>query len=227
MKPRVIVLEDEPDIAELISQALQREGCTVERFEDGLAGLSAVQAKRPELLVLDLMMPGMDGLSVCRELRRERATRELPILIVSARSEEADVVCGLELGADDYVTKPFSPRVLAARAKNLLRRTPSTPADPAKGDRLVVGEIELDLPRFEVKVRGERVELTRTEFRILQFLCGKPGRVRARAEILEFVEGGPSLDRTVDVHIASLRRKLGAEGELIETVRGVGYRMRD
>ena len=208
MKPRVIVLEDEPDIAELIAQALQREGCTVERFEDGLAGLAAVQAKRPELLVLDLMMPGMDGLSVCRELRRERSTRDLPILIVSARSEEADVVCGLELGADDYVTKPFSPRVLAARAKNLLRRTPSAPAEPGK-------------------VRGERVDLTRTEFRILQFLCGKPGRVRARAEILEFVEGGPSLDRTVDVHIASLRRKLGSEGELIETVRGVGYRMRD
>jgi two-component system, OmpR family, alkaline phosphatase synthesis response regulator PhoP len=227
MKPRVIVLEDEPDIAVLIAQALEREGLAVERFEDGAEGLKAVQARRPDLLVLDLMIPGLDGLSVCRELRRERGTRDLPILIVSARSEEADVVCGLELGADDYVTKPFSPRVLAARAKNLLRRTPGNAGEAGKGDHLIVGNIELDLPRFEVKVKGERVEMTRTEFRILQYLISKPGRVRARNEILEFVEGGPSLDRTVDVHIASLRRKLGADGDLIETVRGVGYRMRD
>ena len=229
MPQQITVVEDEPDIAELIALHLRREGLEVQTFEDGREGLEHIRRRLPDLVVLDLMVPGLSGLEVCKELRRERETQDVPILIVSARAEEADVVCGLELGADDYVTKPFSPRVLVARVRNLLRRAEKRSGDSGEGadERVVIGPIEIDPLRFEVRVSGEPVELTRTEFRMLQFLCSRPGRVRTRAEILEHIDAGPSLDRTVDVHVASLRRKLGEVGAWIETVRGVGYRMRD
>ncbi len=226
MSQRITVVEDEPDIADLIVLHLEREGFQVDAYLEGRKGLERIRSKLPDLVVLDLMIPGLSGLEICKELRRDAETRDIPVLIVSARAEEADIVCGLELGADDYVTKPFSPRVLVARVRNLLRRSANRETADAS-DRISVSGIEIDPLRFEVHAGGALIEMTRTEFRILHYLCSKPGRVRTRADILEEVEAGPSLDRTVDVHIASLRRKLGDVGELIETVRGVGYRLRD
>ncbi len=225
MSHSITVVEDEPDISDLIVLHLEREGFQVSAHAEGRSGLEALVRSPPDLVVLDLMIPGLSGLEICKELRRNEETRRVPILIVSARAEEADIVCGLELGADDYVTKPFSPRVLIARVRNLLRRA-SAPTEGSES-RIRLDRLEVDTLRFEVRANDELLELTRTEFRILYFLCKTPGRVRARAEILEKIDAGPSLDRTVDVHIASLRRKLGDLGENIQTVRGVGYRYRD
>ncbi len=225
MQTRIIVVEDEPDIAELVRMHLTREGWEVEHYGDGAEGLAAVLAERPDCVVLDLMLPGLDGFQFCRDLKGRHGQEDLPVLVMSARSEEADVVCALELGADDYVVKPFSPRILVARVRNLLRRANIRQTDLPETLRL--GPIALDVLRFEVTVDDERIDVTRTEFRLLQFLLERPGRVRERSEILEQVGGGPSLDRTVDVHVASLRRKLGAGSEWIETVRGVGYRAKE
>ena len=226
MNQTITVIEDEPDISDLIVLNLQGEGFEVTAHADGREGLTAILAEPPNLVVLDLMVPGLSGLEICKELRRQDETRRVPVLILSARAEEADIVCGLEIGADDYVTKPFSPRVLTARVRNLLRRAAAL-KEGSTDSMLRLDQLEIDPLRFEVRAKGEVLELTRTEFRTLQFLCAKPGRVRSRTEILEEVDAGPSLDRTVDVHIASLRRKLGDLGERIETVRGVGYRYRD
>jgi two-component system, OmpR family, alkaline phosphatase synthesis response regulator PhoP len=225
MLTHIIVVEDEPDIAELVRLHLSREGWRVDVYGDGAEGLAAVLASEPQCVVLDLMLPGLDGFQFCRDLKGRHGHEDLPVLVMSARSEEADVVCALELGADDYVVKPFSPRILVARVRNLLRRR--APRKPDAEDTLTLGPIALDSLRFEVTVDDERIDVTRTEFRLLQFLLERPGRVRERSEILEQVGGGPSLDRTVDVHVASLRRKLGAGGKWIETVRGVGYRAKE
>ena len=203
MSQTITVIEDEPDISDLIVLHLEREGFQVSAHAEGRSGLDALLASPPDLVVLDLMIPGLSGLEVCKELRRNEETRRVPVLIVSARAEEADIVCGLELGADDYVTKPFSPRVLVARVRNLLRRA-LTPPEGSDDSRVRLDRLEIDTLRFEVRANGELLELTRTEFRILYFLCKTPGRVRARAEILEKVDAGPSLDRTVDVHICLL-----------------------
>ncbi|MEO0652633.1 MAG: response regulator transcription factor [Planctomycetota bacterium] len=222
MSRRVVIVEDEQDIAELVALHLEREGCRTAIYGDGESGLEAVQASPPNLVILDLMLPGRDGFEVCREIRRHSELDQVPILILSARGEEIDRVAGLELGADDYLDKPFAPRVLVARARRLMRTPPEA---PSTGKPLTVGPITIDPERHEARADGQLLELTRTEFGILRLLAARPGRVRARSEILSDVSGSAALDRTVDVHIASLRRKLGVHGGLIQTVRGVGYRL--
>ena len=222
MSRRVIIVEDEQDIAELVALHLEREGCRTAIYGDGESGLEAIRAQPPNLVILDLMLPGRDGFEVCREIRRQPELDLVPILILSARGEEIDRVAGLELGADDYLDKPFAPRVMVARARRLMRTPPET---SGSGRPLTVGAISIDPARHEVQADGVTLELTRTEFGILKLLAARPGRVRARSEILSDVSGSAALDRTVDVHIASLRRKLGPHGALIQTVRGVGYRL--
>jgi two-component system phosphate regulon response regulator PhoB len=171
------------------------------------------------------MLPGMDGLEVCRQLRKNPATAVVPIMILTARGDDADHVAGLEVGADDYISKPISPRVLVARVRALLRRR-SSESEPS--EVMTIGEIRIDSGRHCVSVGGKSVPLTHKEFRILQFLAVRPGRVRTRAEIIDIISGGPHvLERTVDVHMAAIRRKLGASGDRLETVIGVGYRLRD
>jgi len=224
MARRVIVVEDEKDLADLIALHLRREHYQVSTYGDGSVGLAAIERDRPDLVVLDLMLPGLDGLEICRRIRRNEALASMPILILTARGEEADVVTGLEVGADDYVVKPFSPRVVVARVRSLLRRSEGMD----KGSEVVrAGAIEVDSGRHEVRVGGRPVKLTHTEFRILRYLISSPGRVRSRADILRAIDETAVLERTVDVHVGSLRRKLRGESKRIETVRGVGYRVLD
>ena len=225
MERRVIVVEDEPDLAELIALHLRRENLRVTTYGNGDEGWEAIEREIPDLVVLDLMLPGLDGYEICRRMRRSDRLAGVQVLMVTARGEETDVVTGLELGADDYLVKPFRPRVLTARVRNLLRRRRT--ADAA-GEVLRARTIEIDVARREVRVEGQEIPMTRTEFEVLRFLASAPGRVRSRGEILDRLDQGTHvLERTVDVHVASLRRKLGPAGEALETVRGVGYRLRD
>ncbi len=228
----ILIVEDEAEIAELIRHHVEREGFTARAVHSGKVAMETIERDPPDLVVLDLMLPDLDGLEVCRRLRYQSQTRGLPILIVSAKGEESDIVAGIELGADDYVTKPFSPRVLIARIRNLLRRRQK--ADDNEGDRarrlvLAEGELIIDLDRHEVLVAGTPVELTPTEFGILRVLAGRPGFVRTRDQIIAAVRGSNAVlsPRAVDVHMTALRRKLGAVGALVETVRGIGYRLRE
>jgi len=220
-------VDDEEDILELIRYNLGREGFQVTCAATGEDGLKAARNKLPDLVILDLMLPGVDGLEVCKQLKADPRTGNIPIVMLTAKSEEPDVVAGLELGADDYITKPFSPRVLVARVKSVLRRK------KAQSDEetaiLKIHDLVIHPGRHEVIVRGKPVELTFTEFRILYTLAKRPGWVFSRYQIVDAVRGDdyPVTDRSVDVQIVSLRRKLGPSGKLIETVRGVGYKFRD
>jgi two-component system phosphate regulon response regulator PhoB len=222
---RILIVEDERPLAELIAYNLRREGYEVALAHDGREGLQKVQALSPNLVILDLMLPGLGGLDVCRELRAGERTRQIPVLILTAKAEETDQLVGFTLGADDYVTKPFSVKVLVQRVRVLLRRADG-PADP--GDVVEHVGVRVDRVRHEASVDGRGVELTRTEFRLLECLVRQPGRVFSRAQLMAAAigEGSIVLDRTIDVHVKTLRRKLGRP-ELIETVRGVGYRFRD
>jgi len=220
----IVVVEDEEDIADLVALHLRREGYTVTLHGDGEEAWRALDREKPDLLVLDLMLPGIDGFEICRRMRRSERLRDVPILILTARGEDADVVTGLELGADDYVTKPFSPRVVVARIRALLRRAEH---DGEESEVLRVGPIEIDAGRHEIRVEGRLLDLTRSEFQILEFLARRPGRVRGREEILDAIGERSVLARTVDVHVAALRKKLGEAGERLETVRGVGYRLHE
>jgi two-component system phosphate regulon response regulator PhoB len=226
VKPPVLIVEDEGDIADLIEFHLKREGYPTRVVGSGAEALRRVAREKPALILLDLMMPEIDGLEVCRRLKREPETREIPIIMVTARGEESDIVVGLELGADDYITKPFSPRVLMARVKTVLRR-----AEPEDAAHLTLagGAIAIDVQRHAVRVHGEDVELTLTQYRLLQFLAQRPGFVRTRDQMVAAVrgEGAVLSSRVIDVHVAALRQKLGEYGDLIETVRGVGYRLND
>jgi two-component system phosphate regulon response regulator PhoB len=226
-KETVLVVEDEPDIAELMRYNLEREGYQVTIAATGEAGLEAARRKRPDIILLDLMLPGVDGLDVCRRLKTETHTAQIPVVMVTARGEEADVVTGLELGADDYVTKPFSPRVLSARTRAVLRRPRSQPDDVSAPIRL--HGIEILPGRHEVLVDGQPVVLTATEFKILHLLARRPGWVFTRYQIVDGIRGPnyPVTERAIDVQVVALRRKLGECGALIETVRGVGYRFKD
>ena len=228
-RARILVVEDDPDIRELLSYTLGKEGYEVIAAASGEEGLRAAAAGRVDLAILDVMLPGMDGLQLLRKLKSGESTRGFPVLMASARGEDADVVAGLELGAEDYVTKPFSPRVLVARVRTALRRPEARDGERADGGVLERGGIRLDPGRHEVTADGARVELSATEFDVLAVLMAQPGRVYGRAAIIDRAKGGdyPVGDRSVDVQIVSLRRKLGPLGELIETVRGVGYRFRD
>lgn len=226
-KERILVVEDEEDILELIRYNLQKEGYTVTGATSGEEALVCVKSGMPDLVLLDLMLPGVNGLDVCRQLRQDPASSHVPIIIVTAKDEESDIVLGLELGADDYVAKPFSPKVLLARVRAVLRRR----ARPASDDKTVlrVHDLLIDPGRHQVSVKGEPVELTATEFRVLHLLARKPGWVFTRTRIVDAVHGDeyPVTDRSVDVQIVGLRKKLGSEGHCIETVRGVGYRMKE
>lgn len=225
-----LVVEDEPEIAELLRFRLQREGFDVRVTPSGRTALSMIETNPPDLVLLDLMLPDLDGLEVCRRLKRMPQTRDIPILIVSAKGEEADIVAGIELGADDYVTKPFSPRVLMARVKNILRRTsdePRTPGESGNAIRLADGALVIDADRHVVTTHDQVVDLTLTEFGILQCMAKHPGFVRTRDQIITAVHGHDTVlsSRTVDVHVTALRKKLGDLGAMIQTVRGVGYRL--
>ena len=223
----VLVVDDEEDLLELVRYNLSKEGYRVTCFATGEDALKTARKQPPDLIVLDLMLPAVDGLEVCRRLKGDPKTRDIPIIMLTAKSEESDMVAGLERGADDYIAKPFSPRVLAARIKALLRRKES--------QRLAEAENVIDLRgirihpgRHEVTLDGEPVELTYTEFALLQFLARRPGWAFTRTQIVDAVKGEdyPVTERSVDVQVAGLRKKLGAFGSSIETVRGVGYRFR-
>ena len=224
---RLVVVEDDPDLLEVLRETFVREGYEVLVADDGLRGLELIRRERPDLVCLDVMMPGMDGIEVCRELRADDAFRGLPILMLTAKGEESDVVLGLGIGADDYVVKPARPKELVARVRSLLRRRERVAAGEA-GKVLRVGVLEVDEERFEVRIDGSALSLTPTEFHILQTMARRPGRVYRRAELLG-QEGSSAYaeERTVDAHVRSIRQKLGECAELVETVRGRGYRVTD
>ena len=226
-KETILVVDDEEDILELLEYNLKKDGYTVSCVGTGEDALASVQSLAPDLIVLDLMLPEMDGLEVCRTLKRDPGTALIPILMLTAKGEEADIVAGLELGADDYVTKPFSPRVVLARVRAVLRR--KAKVVPDGGSVLRLRGIAINPGRHEVLLKGEPVDLTATEFRLLHFLARRPGWVFTRDQIIDAVRGSdyPVTDRSVDVQVAGLRKKLGEFGELIETVRGVGYRFKE
>jgi len=224
---RILVVDDEEEIQQLIEHTLRKEGYLVQCVGSGEAALAELGRGVPDLVILDLMLPGMDGLEVCRRLRREPETEQLPIVILSAKGEEADIVAGLELGADDYITKPFRPRVLVARIRAVLRRKQI--AIPEESSAMRLGELEIDPARHEVWVAGEPVRLTLTEFRVLHALVRRPGWVLTRQQIAAAVYGEeePEVDRAIDVQIVALRKKLGRAARYIETVRGIGYRLKE
>ena len=222
----ILVVDDEEDVLELVRYNLDRSGYRVETASSGEEALAKARRKLPDLVILDLMLPGMDGLEVCKRLKNNVKTEGLPIIVLTAKGEETDVVTGLELGADDYVTKPFSPKVLIARVRRILRRAVSRDMEKPP---IRIGDIVMDPGRREVLVKGKRVNLTFTEFNILYALAKRPGMVFTRYQIVDAVHGDdyPVTDRAVDVQIVSLRKKLGSCGNYIETVRGVGYRFKD
>ncbi|MFQ5505611.1 MAG: response regulator [Planctomycetota bacterium] len=225
---KIVVIEDEPDIREVIEHTMSREGYRVRATGDGAEGLRLVKKEAPDAVLLDLMLPGLDGIEVCRKLKEDALTRAIPIVMVTAKGEESDIVLGLRIGADDYVTKPFSPRELVARVKAVLRRGPLREERGAR-ERIARDELVIDQGRHEVRVAGEALSFTATEFRLLHFLASHPGRVFTRDHLLSRVIGEDALvmDRNIDVHVKAIRKKLGSCRDLIETVRGVGYRFRD
>ena len=223
-KEKILIVDDEEDILELLRYNLAREGYQIEAAESGEKTLKKVRTDPPELIVLDLMLPGIDGLEVAKTLKNDPKTQDIPIIMLTAKGEEADVVAGLELGADDYITKPFSPRVLLARVRAVLRRKSQEPA--ADMNELNIHGIHIHPGRRSVTIDGQNVELTFTEFQVLYFLAKRPGWVFTRSQIVDLVRGDnyPVTDRSVDVQIVGLRKKLGPYGKHIETVRGVGYK---
>ena len=225
-RPSVLIVEDDREIADLVQFNLKREGFDADMVHRGREALERIRKQPPDVVVLDLMLPDLDGLEICRRIRAGDETRRVGIVMVTAKGDESDVVAGIELGADDYVCKPFSPRVLVARVKAVLRR--SGEVQPASGRRLelVDGRLVIDSERHTTTIDGKAVELTLTEFGMLNFLVQRPGFVRTRDQIIAAVHGRNVVlsSRTVDVHMTALRRKMGELGQLIETVRGVGYR---
>jgi two-component system, OmpR family, alkaline phosphatase synthesis response regulator PhoP len=222
----ILVVEDESDIRDLIVYNLERAGYEAVGVGAGAEALQRVSARRPDAIILDLMMPGIDGMEVCRRLKHDETTRGIPVVMLTARGEDGDIVAGLESGADDYVTKPFSTKVLLARLRAVLRRRGARVADTPQ--RFEVHGVTVDTAKHEVYCRGVMVALSATEFSILEFLMRSPGWVFSRAKIIDAVKGSdyPVTERSVDVQILGLRKKLDDCGELIETVRGVGYRYR-
>lgn len=226
-KGKILLVEDDDDIAELVKHNLTREGWRVERASSGEMGFTMSRTFKPDLILLDLMLPGIDGLEICKMLKHDIVTADTPIIMLTAKGEEADVVTGLEVGADDYITKPFSVRELIARIKAVLRRKAIREVEEMQTVKL--DDLEIHPGKFEVLVKGKPVELTRGEFRLLHLLASKPGWVFSRSKIIEEIKGDdyPVTERSVDVQIVGLRKKLGAVGRKIETIRGVGYRFKD
>ena len=223
----ILVVDDEDDLLELVRYNLTKAGYRVSCVSTGEEALSHARRQPPDLIVLDLMLPAVDGLEVCRRLKADAKTRDIPIIMLTAKSEESDVVRGLERGADDYITKPFSPRVLAARVRALLRRQESQRAAEME-TTIDVHELSIHPGRHEVTLAGKPLELTYTEFSLLAFLAKRPGWAYTRMQIVDAVKGEdyPVTERSVDVQVAGLRKKLGRFGSYVETVRGVGYRFR-
>ena len=226
-KERILLVDDEEDILNLVKYNLEREGYKVDAVTSGEAAVRSARENIPDLILLDLMLPGMDGLDVCRILKNDKDVAKTPIVMLTAKGEDSDIVTGLELGADDYITKPFSPRVLIARVKAVLRRDSKT--EEGKSPLIKIDELEIDTVRHRVIIGTEKIDLTATEFEILVYLARRPGWVFTRSQIINAVKGDdyPVTDRSVDVQILNLRKKLGEAGKNIETVRGVGYRFKD
>jgi len=224
---QILVVDDEEDLLELVRYNLAKEGFRVQGVASGEEALKAVRRQPPDLIVLDWMLPAVDGLEVCRRLKSDPKTRDIPVVMLTAKGEESDMVKGLERGADDYIAKPFSPRVLAARVKALLRRKEARQQEEQE-TTIDVHELSIHPGRHEVTLAGQQIELTYTEFALLQFLARRPGWAYTRTQIVDAVKGEdyPVTERSVDVQVAGLRKKLGEFGTYIETVRGVGYRFR-
>ncbi|HEV7866584.1 MAG TPA: response regulator [Chthoniobacteraceae bacterium] len=221
---KILVADDEPDVLQLVSINLKSAGFNVVKAEDGLTALTRARETLPSLIILDLMLPEMSGLEVCKVLKKEPQTSLIPIIMLTAKGEEVDRIVGLELGADDYITKPFSPRELVLRVKSVIRRAAGS-LEPT--DQISLGDIKVDRSRYEVTVKGKPVEFTATEFKLLTLLMERRGRVQSRDTLLNDVWGYESMidTRTVDTHIRRLREKLGNSSDCIETVRGFGYRI--
>lgn len=226
-KERILIVEDEEDIQELVRYNLAQEGYHTAIADSGEDALVEIQRNPPRLIILDLMLPGMGGLEVCKTLKSNPKTLNIPIIMLTARSEESDIIVGLELGAEDYITKPFSPKVLLARVRACLRR--KMKEIPPDHVTLHLDKLTIDPVRHQVTVKGEPIELTATEFRVLHFLARKPGWVFTRQQIVDAVKGEDYAvtERSVDVQMVGLRRKLGPCAECIETIRGVGYRFKE
>jgi two-component system alkaline phosphatase synthesis response regulator PhoP len=222
---KILIIEDDRDIVEMLEYNLQEEGYETISALNGEKGISLAGKERPDLIILDIMLPVMDGFEVCRTLKNDDNVAHIPIIILSAKSQETDKVVGLELGADDYVTKPFSPRELIARTRAILRRGREEQID----NRIQRGEITIDRIRHKVTLGGKEISLTLTEFKLLEFMARRPGAVFSRARILDAVAGQDTIacDRTVDAHVKSLRQKLGSAKDYIETIRGAGYRFKE
>ncbi len=222
MGNRIAVVDDEPDIIHLLSIHLKKAGFSVDSFLNGTSFLKFLAASIPDLVILDLMLPDLDGFELCKMMKNDSRYSSIPVIMLTAKGQESDKVKGLELGADDYLTKPFSPRELIARVKAVLRRTTTS-----KHGTLFIGEITIDPERFEVIIDQQPVNLTPVEFKILHLLAQNPGKVFSRERILDHLWGNEKavIDRTVDVHIKNLRDKLGTSGELVKNIRGVGYKV--
>jgi two-component system, OmpR family, alkaline phosphatase synthesis response regulator PhoP len=225
---RILIIEDEPDIADILKYNLERERYQVSTADSGEEGLTLAQETLPDLILLDLMLPGMDGLEVCRKLREDPRTRDLLVIMLTAKGTEADIVVGLTLGADDYIVKPFSTSEVIARVKAVLRRVDHRTHTEEK-DVITAGNLSIDLSKHEARIDGKTLELTLSEFKLLSFLMRKQGRVFTRNQLLDAVVGPDVFvtERNIDVHVASLRKKLGKHGSSIITVRGVGYRFEE
>ena len=225
-KPKIVVIEDEVDILEVINYNLSKEGFDVCSALDGEEGLALIKKEVPDLVLLDLMLPGLDGIEICRTLKADHSTRSIPIIMVTAKGEESDIVLGLGMGADDYVVKPFRPRELMARIRSVLRRGNFI----EEGEGVVsIDELVIDINRHEVKLEGKIIVLTAMEFKLLHVLASNPGRVFTRENLLNHVSSDDTfiIDRNIDVHIRSIRKKLDKHRELIETIHRVGYRFHD
>jgi DNA-binding response OmpR family regulator len=225
---KILVIEDEADILEVITYNLRREGLNVLASRDGEEGLDIACKQSPDLIVLDLMLPGLDGIEICRRLKLDPLMSGIAIIMVTAKGEESDIVLGLGVGADDYLTRPFSPKELVARVKAVLRRGPLKESAEA-AQRLRLGALDIDAAKHRVLIDGASIDFTATEFRLLHYLASHPGRVFTRNQLLNRIIGDDAIviDRNIDVHIRSIRQKLGRHRDLIETQRGVGYRFQD
>lgn len=228
-KEKILVIDDEKDIVKIVQYHLRKEGFGVIKAHTGGAALDIIDSTdNLALVILDIMLPGIDGLEICRRLKSDDKTKNIPVIMLTVKSEEADIIKGLKMGADDYITKPFSPKVLVERVKTVLKRTR---VDIKKNDLEIikVGDIEIDIPKHKVKIKEKSVNLTALEFNILTLLAKNPGKVFTREELLKnaWSEETTTMDKAVDVHITWLRQKLGAAGDLIETIRGIGYRLKD
>ncbi len=227
-KRKIIIIEDEPDILEVLSYNLRREGFEILACTDGSQGLAMVKREKPDLVLLDLMLPGMDGVEICTAIKKNPDTHNTLIIMVTAKGEESDIVLGLGVGADDYISKPFSPKELVARVKAVLRRGVLMETQ-APQETVKLGELVIDSVKYRVTYAGREIKLTATEFRILQYLASHPGRVFTREQLLNHALGDDVVvvDRNIDVHVRGIRKKLDVEPPPIETIRGVGYRMAD